>query len=36
LLAVNRALFIVYVLKDDLKRLWHFRYPKAALRFWQG
>jgi transposase len=36
LLAANRALFIVYVLKDDLKRLWRFRYPKAALRFWQG
>lgn len=34
LLDANRALFIVYVLKDDLKRLWHFRYPKAALRFW--
>jgi transposase len=36
LLEANRALFIVYVLKDDLKRLWHFRYPKAALRFWKG
>jgi len=36
LLDANRALFIVYVLKDDLKRLWRFRYPKAALRFWQG
>ena len=36
LLDANRALFIVYVLKDDLKRLWRFRYPKAALRFWRG
>lgn len=36
LLEANRALFIVYVLKDDLKRLWQFRYPKAALRFWKG
>lgn len=36
LLDANRALFIVYVLKDDLKQLWRFRYPKAALRFWDG
>lgn len=36
LLAANRALFIVYVLKDDLKQLWRYRYPKAARRFWQG
>lgn len=35
LLAANRALFIVYVLKDDLKQLWRFRYPAAARRFWQ-
>ncbi len=34
LLDANRALFVVYVLKDDLKQLWRFRYPKAALRFW--
>jgi transposase len=34
LLRVNRALFIVYVLKDDLKQLWRFRYPRAARRFW--
>jgi transposase len=26
LLAANRALFTVYVLKDDLKTLWH-RHP---------
>jgi transposase len=36
LLAANRALFIVYVLKDDLKRLWRFRYPGAARRFWRA
>lgn len=36
LLAVNRALFITYVLKDDLKQLWRFRYPKAARRFWRA
>ncbi len=35
LLAANRALFVVYVLKDDLKQLWRFRYPKAAARFWR-
>jgi transposase len=35
LLRANRALFIVYVLKEDLKQLWHFRYPKAARRFWR-
>ncbi len=32
----HRALFIVYVLKDDLKRLWHFRLPTSALRLWRG
>jgi transposase len=35
LLRANRALFIVYVLKDDLKQLWRFRYPAAARRFWR-
>ena len=34
LLAANRALFTVYVLKDDLKQLWRYRYPAAARRFW--
>ena len=24
-----------YVLKDDLKQLWEYRYPKAARRFWK-
>lgn len=36
LLAVNRPLFITYVLKDDLKQLWRFRYAKAALRWWRS
>lgn len=35
LLAANRALFTVYVLKDDLKALWDYRRPGYALRFWQ-
>ena len=35
LLAANRALFIAYVLKDDLKQLWRYRAPAAARRFWQ-
>jgi transposase len=35
MLAANKALLTVYVLKDDLKHLWDFRYPKAALRFWK-
>lgn len=34
LLQANRALFVVYVLKDDLKQLWQFRYRAAAHRFW--
>jgi transposase len=36
LLRANRKLFIVYVLKDDLKHLWHFHYPAAARRFWRA
>jgi len=36
LLRANRALFTVYVLKDDLKQLWRFRYRGAALRFWHA
>lgn len=34
LLDANQALMAVYVLKSDLKRLWDFRCPKTALRFW--
>ncbi len=36
LLQANRSLMKVYVLKEDLKRLWDYRYPKAARRFWKG
>jgi transposase len=36
LLAANRALFTVYVLQDDLKQLWRYRYPKAARRAWRA
>lgn len=34
LLRANRALLIVYVLKDDLKRLWQYRSRSAARCFW--
>lgn len=36
LLAANRALFIVYVLNDDLKQLWQLRDRDAARYFWEG
>jgi transposase len=35
LLAANRALFTVYVLKDDLKALWAYRHVGYAERFWR-
>lgn len=35
LLAANRALFTVYVLKDDLKALRSYRHLGYAERFWQ-
>ena len=35
LLATNRPLWVVYVLKDGLKQLWRYRYRKAALRAWE-
>lgn len=34
LLTANRALFTVYVLKDDLKALWHYRHTADAHSFW--
>jgi transposase len=34
LLAANRSLFTVYILKDDLKELWAYRDPEQAQRFW--
>ncbi len=36
LLQANRALTTVSVLKEDLKRLWDYRSPAAALRFWRA
>jgi len=36
LLEANRALFIVYVLKEDLKELWQLRDPETARYFWEG
>ena len=36
LLALNKRLFTVYVLKDDLKRLWSYRSPYYALKFFKG
>jgi transposase len=36
LLAANKALAKVYILKDDLKHLWSYRYPGAARRFWES
>ena len=35
LLKANRALFTVYVLKDDLETLWDYRHSGHALRFWR-
>jgi transposase len=36
LLDANRNLMIVYVLKEDLKQLWQYKYPKAAHRAWKN
>ena len=36
LLAANRALLTVYLLKDDLKMLWQYRHAGYAQRFWNG
>jgi len=35
LLKVNRHLATAYILKDDLKSLWDYRYPGAARNFWK-
>jgi transposase len=35
LLAANSALLTVYLLKDDLKRLWRYRHAGWAKRFWR-
>jgi transposase len=34
LLALNRRLYVVYVIKDALKALWHYRLTAAAARAW--
>jgi transposase len=36
LLDANQSLFVVYVLKEDLKVLWQLRDPEAARAFWVG
>lgn len=36
LLRANCALFVVYVLKEDLQQLSRYRYPAAARRFWRA
>lgn len=36
LLAANRALMTVYVLRDDLKALWRYRHAGYAKAFWDG
>lgn len=36
LLAANRKLAIVYVLKEDLKELWDYQHEGYARRFWAG
>lgn len=36
LLDANQNLLTVYVLKDDLKRLWKYRHPGYARRFWEA
>jgi transposase len=35
LLAANRRLATVYILKDDLKRLWDYALPSYAMQFWK-
>ena len=35
LLAANRHLSTVYILREDLKHLWDYKYTKAAKRFWK-
>jgi len=35
LLAANKRLATAYILKDDLKHLWDYKYEGAATRFWE-
>lgn len=36
LLAANRSLFVVYVLRDALKQLWSYRHSGYAARAWRS
>lgn len=36
LLAANRRLLVVYLLRDALKKLWQYRYPQCARKWFQG
>jgi transposase len=36
LLSANQSLMTVYVLKEDLKRLWRYRHSGYAKRLWEG
>lgn len=36
LLAANHALFVVYVLRDALKELWHYRHSGDAAKAWKS
>lgn len=36
LLALNRHLWVVYVLKDGLKDIWHYKYTAVARRAWDA
>jgi transposase len=36
LLAANRRLFVVHLLRDALKRLWEYRYPACARTWFRG
>lgn len=36
LLSANRRLCTVYVLKDDLKHLWDYKYAGSATKFWEA
>ena len=35
LLEANQPLLTVYLLRDELKRLWHYRRPRWAMKAWQ-
>jgi transposase len=36
LLAANRRLFVVHLLRDALKKLWDYRYPACARKWFEG